>query len=242
MKNKLTVAALLAFVLCFSVKAQTSPRDSSTSEIQKQALEMREKLNKYMAERLLLEEQKNDPALRSFVDSVSNQLYQQQEEIEKLKEQFKRLEEALINGGTYTPGDGSAIPVKQAGAGRNGKPAAQDQENGQVYPTFQRYGDKQLNLYFAFDEYKLSKEQITELRAFLKGKKIRRVTVNGYTDWKGTEKHNATLGDKRCKSVVRILNQLIIHYATNSNHNCDNNNDYSPEKARWCRRVEVIIR
>lgn len=242
MKNRFSIA--LTFILLLAgLGAYSQTKDSSNAEIKKQAMEMREKLNKYMADKLMTEDVKKDPALKVFFDSISTQLHSQQEEIDRLKQQFNRLEQALLNGEAYNAEGGN-----QKGAGRKKRGggayegSTEEEDSTVLVQGFQRYGERQLNLYFAFDSYTLSKKQKQAIADFLKGKQIsKRVTVQGFTDWMGTESHNATLAENRCKALIKRLNILKLHYKTSTRFKCDVGNEYTPGKAQWCRRVELII-
>ncbi len=219
--------ALVIFGLS-NVNAQTK-RDSSNAEIKQQAIEMREKLNKYMADKLLEEQVKKDPGVQVFFDSISTTLTNQQLEITKLKEQFERLEKQL-NDGVYT----------------NGTPKLRQIQDSMIADVargvaFHRVSDKQLNLYFPFDRFGLTKDQRAELRSFLSSQKAIVVKVNGYTDWMGTEKHNKELAANRCGSIVKVVNGFRIRHKVSTNINCNNNEVYNAQTAKWCRRVEVII-
>lgn len=237
MRNKFSLVLSL-ILLCMGLGANAQTKDSSNAEIKKQAMEMREKLNKYMADKLMVDDAKKNPALNDLLDSISMQLHSQQEEIDKLKQQFNRLEQALMNGSGYIPENG-----KLNKSGKWVREGSTEEEDSIVLAQgFQRYGDRQLNLYFAFDSYTLSKSQKKEIADFMKGKTItKRVTVQGFTDWKGTEKYNAGLAENRCKALIKRLNILKIHYKTSTRFKCDVNNEYTPSKAQWCRRVELII-
>jgi outer membrane protein OmpA-like peptidoglycan-associated protein len=218
----------LLFLGLSHTQAQTK-RDSSNAEIRQQAVEMREKLNKYMADKLLEEQVKNDPGVQVFFDSISNTLNKQQQEINNLKEQFANLEK-LLNDGAFT----------------NGTPKLRQKQDSIIAnvargAAFHRVSDKQLNLYFAFDRFGLTKEQRTELRKFIGSQKHMLVKINGFTDWMGTEIHNKELASNRCLSVVKVVNGFRIRHMVSTNINCNNNEVYNAQKAKWCRRVEVII-
>lgn len=211
-----------------NINAQTK-RDSSNTEIRQQAIEMREKLNKYMADKLLEEQVKKDPGVQVFFDSISTTLTNQQLEINKLKEQFERLEKQL-NDGVYS----------------NGTPKLRQAQDSLINDVargvaFHRVGDKQLNLYFPFDRFGLTKDQRAALRSFLSSQKAMVVKVNGYTDWMGTEQHNKELAANRCLSVVKVVNGFRIRHKVSTNINCNNNQVYNAQTAKWCRRVEIIL-
>lgn len=240
MRNRFSTALTLLLLL-FSLGAYSQTKDSSNAEIKKQAMEMREKLNKYMADKLMVEEVKKDTGIKVFLDSISLQLHSQQEEIEKLKQQFNRLEQALINGETYNP-EGGNVKGGRKGKGKARDGSTEEEDSIVLVQGFQRYGERQLNLYFAFDSHTLSKKQKQAVVDFLKNKQItKRVTVQGFTDWMGTENHNAELAENRCKALIKRLNILKIHYKTSTRFKCDVGNEYTPHKAQWCRRVELII-
>jgi outer membrane protein OmpA-like peptidoglycan-associated protein len=226
------VKYILGFALVIlglsKVNAQTK-RDSSNAEIKQQAIEMREKLNKYMADKLLEEQVKKDPGVQVFFDSISTTLTNQQLEINKLKEQFERLEKQL-NDGVYTNGTPKLRKIQDS--------MINDVARG---VAFHRVSDKQLNLYFPFDRFGLTKDQRAELRSFLSSQKAIVVKVNGYTDWMGTEKHNKELAANRCGSIVKVVNGFRIRHKVSTNINCNNNEVYNVQTAKWCRRVEVII-
>lgn len=226
------VKYILGFALVIlglsKVNAQTK-RDSSNAEIKQQAIEMREKLNKYMADKLLEEQVKKDPGVQVFFDSISTTLTNQQLEINKLKEQFERLEKQL-NDGVYTNGTPKLRKIQDS--------MINDVARG---VAFHRVSDKQLNLYFPFDRFGLTKDQRAELRSFLSSQKAIVVKVNGYTDWMGTEKHNKELAANRCGSIVKVVNGFRIRHKVSANINCNNNEVYNVQTAKWCRRVEVII-
>lgn len=211
-----------------NINAQTK-RDSSNTEIRQQAIEMREKLNKYMADKLLEEQVKKDPGVQVFFDSISTTLTNQQLEINKLKEQFERLEKQL-NDGVYSNGTPKLRQIQDS--------LISDVARG---VAFHRVGDKQLNLYFPFDRFGLTKDQRAALRSFLSSQKAMVVKVNGYTDWMGTEQHNKELAANRCLSVVKVVNGFRIRHKVSTNINCNNNQVYNAQTAKWCRRVEIIL-
>lgn len=231
--KKNTLVFLLMFIPAF-VFAQ---KENDQAEIQKQAVEMREKINKYMADKLLVEEKKKDSSVHQVIDSISQKLAEQHLEIERLKQQFAKIEQALISG-DFSKLNGST----QNGVVPNAiQTYDQERDSIAVRNGFQYHGDKQLNLYFPFDRYGLTRGQKEELRKFLAGKNIKLVYVSGYTDWIGTENHNFELGKNRCNTVIKILNEMVIHYKVNSDFKCNNYSDFSSRKARWCRRVEIVI-
>ncbi|MBP9688000.1 MAG: OmpA family protein [Bacteroidia bacterium] len=225
------ILGLCLIVFGLSAVNAQSKRDSSNAEIQQQALEMRQKLNKYMADKLLEEQVIANPGMQLFFDSISTSINKQQIEIDELKKQFAALEKA-IKEGTLTVNNNA----------KNVRANALDTLINDVArgATFHRIGAKQLNLYFSFDNAKITTEQKAELRKFLGSRKSKLVKVIGYTDWIGTEKYNEALAADRCLTITRVVNGFKIRHRVSTNINC-NNDVYNPDKAKWCRRVEIIL-
>ncbi|MDP3930599.1 MAG: OmpA family protein [Bacteroidota bacterium] len=218
---------IVLFLFGFSQIYAQNKRDSSNAEIKQQAVEMREKLNKYLADNLLEEQIKKDTGVQVFFDSMSTMISKQQSEINRLKEQFEQLEKQL-NQGTMNAGSPKQKQHKMVA----------DMARG---TSFHWVGDNQLNLYFPFDGSELSAEQQAELRILLKSQKGIRVKLNGYTDWVGGEKHNKKLASNRCLSAVKFCKEFKIPYKISSYTKCNTYEVYSDETAKWCRRVEIII-
>jgi hypothetical protein len=79
-----------ASFLLFSNQAFSQKKDADNQQIQREAVEMRNKVNKYMSEKLIL----NDvPA--NAIDSSSQTLINQRVEIDYLKERLQKLEELV---------------------------------------------------------------------------------------------------------------------------------------------------
>ena len=104
-----------------------------------------------------------------------------------------------------------------------------------------QYADKQLNLYFAFNNCMLNEGQITVLNTFLANKKHKRARLISYTDWRGKAKSNKIMGKNRAKNVTEILKHNVKSYAVNINNNCSINMANEGLNAQWCRRIEIII-
>ena len=104
MINKFSKASvLLLFIMVLvvnSLKAQTK-RDSSNAEVKKQALEMREKLNNYLSERLAEEKKQVVGQGNGLNDSLLNTIIIQQLELNVLKNKYKALEAMVENLTSY---------------------------------------------------------------------------------------------------------------------------------------------
>ena len=70
-----------------------------------------------------------------------------------------------------------------------------------------------LAIYFSFNNYSVSKSESVKLYSFLGSHVFTKagvtaIIVNGYTDTAGTEKYNALLSLKRCRSVQDAMQQM----------------------------------
>ncbi|MCG9881104.1 MAG: hypothetical protein MH472_10945, partial [Bacteroidia bacterium] len=132
----------ILFLFGFSQIYAQNKRDSSNAEIKQQAVEMREKLNKYLADNLLEEQIKKDTGVQVFLDSIGNVISKQENEINQLKKQFARLEKQI--------GQGS---INSGSPKQKRERMIADMALG---TSFHWVGDNQLNLYFPFDGYELN--------------------------------------------------------------------------------------
>jgi outer membrane protein OmpA-like peptidoglycan-associated protein len=236
MINKtMKLSVLLLFTMLFAshqLEAQT-PKDSSNAEIKKQALEMREKLNNYLADKL--DENKN---LNSYVikgvsgvgfmnDSLVNTILLQQIELNVLKQKYQELE-ALVNNLNTT---------NQLSAEKANGPFI-NPSSGENYI---QYADKQLNLYFSFNDNSLNEKQIEALSKFLENKKLKRAKIISYTDWRGNAKANNQIGKKRAATVTKLLKGKVKSYTVSTDTKCKMNMTNEGLNAQWCRRIEIIL-
>ncbi|MFY8020224.1 MAG: OmpA family protein [Bacteroidia bacterium] len=221
---------LVVFILCINQLFAQSKRDSSNAEIKQQALEMREKLSKYLADNLLEEQIKKDTGIQYVVDSLSNIVSKQQMEINALNEKLNSIAKLVQLGEFDKHGASSAI---------NQNMMVREVVKGKTHHIVSQ---TQLNLYFQFDSFKLSKEQKLILKNFIKTKKAKSIIVAGYTDWLGSEQYNKSLAASRSNSVKSELDNLGIKIEIQSNNICNNNSVYNDHTAKWCRRVEIMIR
>lgn len=68
-------------------------------------------------------------------------------------------------------------------------------------------------IFFGFDEFVLSAQATTKLRAAaqcIKSNPGRRMRVEGHCDPRGTEEYNLALGDRRARSVAKYLSRLGV--------------------------------
>lgn len=221
---------LVFLVFGFSqIYAQTQ-RDSSNDEIKQQALEMRVKLKKYLADNLM-EEGKKDTGIQVFIDSISHVISKQQQDInelnEKLNEMIKLIQSGgLAGSGTTSQGFQQNLMVRELVKGK----------------THHLVNQNQLNIYFPFDSYTLSKDQLIVIQEFIKSKKAKSVSLAGFTDWMGSEQYNKNLAINRANAVKNELSEFGLTIEVISNSICNNNCVYNEHTAQWCRRVEIIIR
>ena len=232
MKNKMTKFYLIlaVFILGFGHTYAQTKRDSSNAEIKQQALEMRVKLNKYLADNLL-EEGKKDTGLQVFIDSISHVVSKQQKEINELNEKLNTMFK-LVQSGDFEAKSSSSQALQQ-------NLMVREVVKGKSYHIVNQ---NQLNLYFAFDSDKLSKEQILVLKNFIKSKKAKSLSLAGFTDWMGSEQYNQYLALNRANAVKKQISNLGLNIEILSNTICNNNSVYNDHTAKWCRRVEIIIR
>jgi len=235
MINKWSKAfGLLLFILVLGInnlQAQTK-KDSSNAEVKKQAVEMREKLNNYLADKL--DENKN---LNSIVingqgggfinDSLVNKLIIQGMELNVLKEKYKALEAVVAN----------LNATNQLSAEKANGAFVNPSTGG----SYIQYADKQLNLYFSFNDKTLNENQIAVLNTFLANKKNKRAKVISYTDWRGKAKVNNQIGKKRAATVTSILKGKVKSYTVSINTKCNMNMTNEGLNAQWCRRIEIIL-
>lgn len=235
MINKpMQLSVLLLLTMLFAgvhLQAQTK-KDSSNAEIKKQALEMREKLNNYLADKLEDNKNINSLVIKGAAggymnDSLVNTILLQQMELNVLKEKYQALEAVVENLNSYNQ-------------------MSADKANGAfVNPStggnYIQYADKQLNLYFSFNEYELNENQKEVLNTFLANQKGKRAKVISYTDWRGKSKVNNQIGKKRANTVTKILKGKVKSYAVNINTKCNINMANEGLNAQWCRRIEIIL-
>jgi outer membrane protein OmpA-like peptidoglycan-associated protein len=218
-----TLLMSCALLVCYTSHAQTQ-RDSNNAEIKKQALEMRERVNKYMADKLM--EQPATPsvlgtlnaATQSMIDSIANLIALQQAQINQLSTNFKELKQAV-----------ETVAKKQVNA----------EVKDVLEAGFRLVGPDQLIVYFPFDGYQLNAAQIKVLGKFMGNKRIKSITLKGYTDWVGTERHNSSLAKFRCSNVALNIGKRCTNIRQEVFINCsleDRN-----VKTQLCRKVEIYL-
>ncbi|MDZ4667749.1 MAG: OmpA family protein [bacterium] len=165
-----------------SALAQT---DSSKAQIQKEALQMRATLNKYLSDQLLTNDLGGKSDVKSAViDSISNIIAHQKVELEMLKLSIQGIEKVISD-------------VKQQQLASEG--------SNILIVGAKRLDENQLELYFPFDGSSLTSAQIVTLDKFFANRKAKKVQLTGYSDWVGTEKYNKKLAQRRCNSVKQNI-------------------------------------
>lgn len=220
LKTLLMGCALLAF---YTSNAQTQ-RDSNNAEIQKQALEMRERVNKYMADKLMEQPVTTNgsgvlnAATKSMIDSIANIISLQQAQINQLSTNFKELKNVV-----------ETVVKKQ-----------DDSETKEIVEAgYQLVNSNKLILYFPFDGYQLSSIQIKVLGKFMGTKRIKSITLKGYTDWVGTERHNNALAKFRCGNVALNIGKRCANIRQEVYINCSTED--RNVKTQLCRKVEIYL-
>ncbi|MBJ7428355.1 MAG: hypothetical protein JHD28_05280 [Bacteroidia bacterium] len=230
MINKWSKAfGLLLFILVLGInnlQAQTK-KDSSNAEVKKQAVEMREKLNNYLAERLAEEKKQMVGKGNGLNDSLLNTITTQQMELDVLKEKYLTLEMLVANMNA----------TNQMSAEKANGPFVNPSTGG----NYIQYADKQLNIFFSFNDNTLNENQIAVLNNFLANKKNKRARVISYTDWRGKAKVNYQIGKKRAATITSILKGKVKSYTVNINTKCNMNMTNEGLNAQWCRRIEIIL-
>jgi outer membrane protein OmpA-like peptidoglycan-associated protein len=205
----------LLFLVSNNAISQT---DSSKVQIQKEAIQMRETLNKYLSSQLLSTEgSSNSDVKASLVDSISTLISKQHLELELLKSSLKEMESSL-----------SQISQKQEAI-----------ESSEVLVSgVRKIGTKSLELYFPFNSYSLTSQQTATLNRFLGNQKYSQIELTGFSDWVGSDAYNTKLGKRRCNAVkqnirnaaskIVVLDPVIIPETSN-------------KEAMFCRKVLITI-
>lgn len=219
------VASLVVLLFTSNLFAQTK-KDSTTAEIKQQAIEMRDKVNRYMADKLLMDDLQKNPALLILLDSVSKMIAAQQTQIEQLKQKLSDLDGSVEKQIIETKGD--LLSTQMNLASKEAKPGG-----------FKQISDNRIVFFLPFDVYKLNTKQKNGLQKFINNKKYKSVTINSYTDAKGTEQYNSALAEKRANEIELYLTQKSnVNIKKSPTAGCgsgDINNH------NWCRRVEIIL-
>lgn len=217
-----TVLMSCALLVCYTSNAQTQ-RDSNNAEIKKQALEMRERVNKYMADKLMEQPATGNAgtlnaATKSMIDSIAGLIATQQAQLNQLATNFTELKKAV-----------ETVSKKQANA----------EIKDVLEAGYQLVGPNQLVLYFPFDGYQLNAAQIKVLGKFMGTKRIKSMTLKGYTDWVGTERHNSALAKFRCGNVALNIGKRCTNIKQEIFINCSTED--RNVKTQLCRKVEIFL-
>lgn len=229
------------------VYSQTSKKDSSSAEIKKQAQEMRDKLNKYMADKLGTSENGGkgvSPETISLIDSVADMLSKQQLEIDALKTKFNEIEvmkarlallESDVQNGTV---GGKVNSAKSKKTGKGFKPV----DSAMSLAGSSSIKDEHtIILYFSFDNFDLTDTQIRDIKDFIAShKKIGNINIKGYTDWRGTEQYNQKLCINRSFAVKKVIKRKGAKISLAAVTNC--NAETAGGVPQFCRKVELVVR
>ncbi len=217
---------LIAFLIMLSAAsfAQTK-KDTTTADIKKEAMQMRETVNKYLADKLQTEQEKTvggplDAKTAAFLDSIAKVLTNQQLQLNSLTTDFKAMEQKV---------DKVTKRVEKAAT-----------NNGPVTGVT-KLSETVLVLYFPFDGHQLTPYQIAALNKFIGKKKYRSITIKAYTDWNGTEKHNSSLSNRRGQEVRRTMEVTTAKIKNEYYTNCDSVNEFGEKQSYLCRKVEVVL-
>lgn len=218
--------SLIAFLLMLSVVsfAQTK-KDTTTADIKKEAMQLRETVNKYLSDKLQTEQEKTtggplDAKTAAFLDSIANVLTNQQLQINTLSTSFKTMEQKVDK------------ITKRVEKGMT--------NNGPVTGV-EKKSETELILYFPFDGHQLTPYQIAALNKFIGKKKYQSISIRAYTDWNGTEKHNNSLANRRGLEVRRTMEVTTAKIKNEYFTNCDTVSETGEKQSYLCRKVEIIL-
>jgi outer membrane protein OmpA-like peptidoglycan-associated protein len=221
------ILVAVSFVLmsyqAFSQKKEAN--NGNSEQIKQEAVEMRNKVNKYMSEKLILNE-----APSSASESLSNTIIQQRAEIDKLMERLQKLE-MLVNTQLINNS-------KKIDAHHYSEHATIDDLTDVVPGSYAHIGEKKLLLFYAFDSHRLNAQQVAAIKIFLYNKDTSSIQVNAFTDIFGSENYNNKLAAKRCKAAIKYIpgKKASINITPEAGCGLLNRID-----SRKCRRVELIL-
>jgi outer membrane protein OmpA-like peptidoglycan-associated protein len=218
-------SVFIVILISTQLFAQTK-KDSTTAEIKQQAIEMRDKVNRYMADKLLMDDLQRNPALLILLDSVSKMIANQQNQIEQLKQKLSDLDGSVEKQIIETKGD--LLSTQMNLASKEAKPGG-----------FKQISDNRMVFFLPFDVYKLNSKQKNGLQKFIDNKKYKSVIINSYTDAKGTEEYNSALAEKRANEIELYLTQKSnVNIKKIPTAGCGAGDVNNPN---WCRRVEITL-
>jgi outer membrane protein OmpA-like peptidoglycan-associated protein len=223
-KKHITLAILpiLFILLSTNVFGQT-PKDTNNAQIKQQAVQMREKINNYLSDKLAEEKKAYGNGLHS--DSLLNVINNQNNEINLLNSKLKFLEEKInyIDGYNKLTAEQSNGPFVNPSTGQN----------------YIQYANKQLNVFFSFNDFTLTDKQTEAIENFLSSKNIKHIKIVSYTDWRGKSKVNTLIAKKRAQAVTKLLKNKT--YSVLVNTQCSPNMTNEGLNSQWCRRIEIIL-
>lgn len=211
-KSRVVLTFILVVISALHVIAQT---EGEKKQIQKEAIQMRENLNKYLSDKLLIK-QTVGCANCMLIDSVSTIISKQYEELEMLKKSVEEMSATL-----------KALKSRQE----------QIIKTSILASGIRSVNDTILELYFAFDSYSVSVDQKNALNKLIGNREIRQVELSGYCDNTGTEAYNRKLSRKRCNAVKRSITRRFVKVKMNKYQVCDDLSD----DPMFCRKVVIVL-
>ena len=104
------------------------------------------------------------------------------------------------------------------------------------------------DIYFDFDRYTISADSRPVLQnnaSVIKSKNIRKVTIEGHSDARGTSEYNLALGERRAQSTKRYLTALGINPSYISTISYGEEKPFCSEQSEDCwkqnRRAHFVI-
>ncbi|MFN9581445.1 MAG: hypothetical protein ACK566_02080 [Bacteroidota bacterium] len=227
------VVAVFSLLFALPVLSQKSKSDTSSTnsqQIKQQAVEMRNKVNKYIADKLNTEEPGSGVVSNEIIDSLISRLTRQDTEIDALNKRMLALEKLVS--------EQAKNRNKKIDSHRYSEDATLDDITDVTPGSYALIGNNKLLLFYAFDAYRLNVKQISAIRKFLSNKTASVIQMRAYTDDVGTEKYNAKLATNRCNTALKNVPKQTAKIMSMPEAGCGSVNTLDKEK---CRRVEIIL-
>jgi len=227
--GKIKALTFILFLLpCVQMFAQKNA-DTSSAEIRQQAIEMRDMLDRYLADKLKQPANNSntkiaDTSMANMMIQFNKKLEEHEKAINEIKAKISQLEE--LKGGNKSK-DLSSLQST------NSKKFALPTEQPNEFT---------LILYFDFDSYELTQEQKNAIVKFTSNLNYTICNVHSYTDWFGTEKHNKYLALNRCEAVAKSIVNKNYKIRKGKFINCGSVDPVKINKSAYCRRVEIILK
>jgi outer membrane protein OmpA-like peptidoglycan-associated protein len=229
------VMAVFILLCSFDAFAQKTDSDSSSNnqQIKQQAVEMRNKVNKYIAEKLNMEESVIGNG--EIIDSIISRLSKQDDEIDALNKRLQGLEKLFQEQAKSKPGSGS----KKIDSHHYADDATVDDLTDIIPGSYAQIGNNKLLVFYAFDAYILSAEQVSAISEFVSNKDVQKIDIQAYTDTFGSENYNNRLAVNRCRAVLKSIPKTQrAKMASSPKAGCG---AMTVRDSRKCRRAEIIL-